>query len=227
MCNPSCLAFADRQLTADRIAGRRVLEVGARNVNGSARPLVERHGPAEYVGVDIASGPGVDAICDITKLLERFGPSRFDLILCTEVMEHVRDWRSALHNLKGVLAPAGTLLLTTRSAGFHYHGYPYDFWRYEPEDIEVLMGDMSLDVLERDPSAPGVFFVATKPPDFEETELGGHDLLSVVTGRRCHCVNDGQLRWFLWVKRPVTRFFQKSYRSVRKRLVGSGRRAES
>ncbi len=218
MCTRDCLAFADRHLTPERVAGRRVLEVGARNVNGSARPLAERHGPAEYVGVDIFEGPGVDAICNIDGLVERFGQSRFDLVLCTEVLEHVRDWRRALSNLKQVLAPCGTLLVTTRSAGFHYHGYPFDFWRYEPEDVEALMADMSLEVLQRDPSAPGVLFVATRPADFHERAMGDHELFSIVTGRRCRDVSDVELRWFLWVKRPVTRFFKKKYQSLRKRL---------
>lgn len=218
MCNRDCLAFADQHLTAERVAGRRVLEVGARNVNGSARPFAERHGPAEYVGVDIVAGPGVDVICDVDRLVERFGEARFDLVLCTEVLEHVRDWRGALSNLKRVLAAGGTLLVTTRSAGFHYHGYPFDFWRYEPEDIQVLMADMSLDLLERDQSAPGVFFIATRPAGFRELALEDHELFSIITSRRCRNLSGRQLRWFLWVHRPITRFFQKNYNSLRKRL---------
>lgn len=220
MCNRDCLAFAEQHLTAERIVGRRVLEVGAQNVNGSARPHVERYEPAEYTGVDISQGPGVDVICDIGGLVERFGEERFDLVLCTEVLEHVRHWRAAVSNLKRVLAKRGTLLITTRSIGFHYHGYPQDFWRFEPEDIRKAMADMSIEVLEDDTSAPGVFVVVTKPDCFQETSLVDHELFSIVTGRRCASVSNRQLRWFLWVKRPVTRFFQKRLRSIRKRLPG-------
>lgn len=220
MCNRDCLAFTEQQLTAERVSGRRVLEVGAQNVNGSARPYAERHGAAEYLGVDIAEGPGVDVLCDVETLVERFGEERFDLVLCTEVLEHVRDWRMALSNLKRVLTGGGTLLITTRSIGFHYHGYPQDFWRFEPEDIRVLMGDMTLEVLEDDTSSPGVFVVATKPEHFVETTLANYELFSIITGRRCREVSNLQLRWFLWLKRPVTRFFQKGYRSIRKRLPG-------
>jgi len=220
MCNRDCLAFTDQNLTAERVAGRRVLEVGAQDVNGSARPFVERHRPAEYLGVDIANGPGVDEICDVGELVERFGEERFDLVVCTEVLEHVRDWRRALSNLKRVLAADGMLLVTTRSIGFHYHGYPYDFWRFEPEDVETLTADMMLHVLERDDSSPGVFFVAVKQDDFRETSFEDHKLFSVITGRRCRDVSDTQLRWFLWIRRPITRFFQKRVRSIQKRLPG-------
>ncbi len=218
MCNRDCLTFADRQLTSQRVAGRRVLEVGARDVNGSSRSLVERHSPAEYIGVDIFAGPGVDVICDVGELIQQFGEGRFDLVVCTEVLEHVRDWRRALSNLKRVLAPGGTLLVTTRCVGFHYHGYPLDFWRYEPEDIELLTTDLSLEVLESDGSAPGVLFVATKPDEFREADLTTHKLFSIIAGRRCRDVSGERVRWFLWVKRPVTRFFAKRWRSLRKRL---------
>lgn len=218
MCNRDCLAFAERNLTAERVAGRRVLEVGAQDVNGSARSLVERHGPAEYVGVDIAEGPGVDELCDVGDLVERFGAGRFDLILCTEVLEHVRDWRRALSNLKHVLATGGTLLVTTRSIGFHYHGYPFDFWRFEAEDIKVMTADMSLETLESDASSPGVFFAATKRDDFREAKMEDHELYSIITEGRCRDVSNRQLRWFLWVKRPVKRFFAKRWRSLQKRL---------
>ena len=221
MCNRACLEFADAQLTAERVTGRRVLEVGAQNINGSSRPFIERHQPAEYLGVDISPGPGVDEICDIADLVERFGEERFDLIVCTEVLEHVRDWREALSNLKRALAPAGTLLLTTRSIGFHYHGYPCDYWRFEPEDVEASMADMSLEVFETDASSPGVFFVASRPRDFHEKQLDDHELFSIITGRRCRDVSDAQLGWFLWVQRPVKRFFTKRFRSIKKRLPQS------
>jgi SAM-dependent methyltransferase len=218
VCNPACLKFAENHLTADRVAGRRVLEVGARDVNGSVRPLVERFAPAEYVGVDVQPGPGVDQVCDIGALVDRFGPEHFDVILCTEVLEHVHHWRQAMDNLKQVLAPGGLLLVTTRSIGFHYHGYPFDFWRYQPEDVRQIMADMTLDLLESDDSAPGVFFLATKPADFAPVCLDEHALFSVILGRRVSDVTDAQWLWFRLAKRPVGRFCKRILRSVRKRL---------
>lgn len=222
VCNHACLQFVQAHLTATAVRGRRVLEVGARNVNGSARRLVESFQPSEYLGVDIAPGPGVDQICDIGGLVERFGAGRFDVVVCTEVLEHVRDWRGAVGNLKGVLATGGTLLATTRSIGFRYHGYPFDFWRYQPEDIAILFADMAIGGIESDPIAPGVFFTARKPHGFTEARLDGYRLHSVVRGRRCASVSSAQLALFLHVKRPVTRFFARQLRSIRKRINGSG-----
>ena len=134
MCTKACLEFVRANLQPDEMIGRAVLEVGSLDVNGSVRSIVTVHQPARYVGVDLQEGPGVDAVCDATELVSRFGENSFDLVLSTEMLEHVRDWRVVVSQIKRVLKPGGVLLVTTRSRGFPYHGFPHDFWRYEPGD---------------------------------------------------------------------------------------------
>ena len=92
--------------------------------------------PNKYVGVDIENGKFVDFIVPAEKLVEFFGINKFDVVISTEMLEHVRDWRIVINNLKEVLKPGGILYITTVSKGFGYHAYPYDFWRYEIEDIK-------------------------------------------------------------------------------------------
>lgn len=179
MCNPACLAFVQRTVQAVEIARKLVLEVGARDVNGSVRPAVEALKPKRYVGVDIEAGPRVDYVCDAVNLIDQFGEASFHTVLTTEMLEHVEDWRAVLHNLKGVLKPGGVLFLTTRSRGFPYHGYPHDYWRYEVADMQVLFADMDILELESDPSEPGVFLKARKPEAFQEADLSAYKLFSI------------------------------------------------
>lgn len=184
MCNSACIRFIEENLSRREAEGKRALEVGSLNVNGSAREAVLPLAPLSYTGVDISSGPGVDEVCDVTRLTDRFGPGSFDLVLSTELIEHVRDWRAAVSNLKSVLKPGGVLLITTRSAGYPYHGYPHDFWRYGDDDMRAIFADMSISALAPDPLVPGIFVKAVKPLDYREKDLSGLELYSVISGRR-------------------------------------------
>ena len=196
MCNTSCLTFGRTHLRREEIEGKSVVEVGAKDVNGSLRVVIETLNPAKYVGVDIEAGLGVDEICDINDLVARYGTESFDVVISTEILEHVRNWRRAVSNLKGVLKPGGVLLITTRSIGFEYHGYPFDFWRYEPDDMRTLFSEFSIEAVERDPEAPGVFVKAHKPLLFRERDLRAHELYSVIKLRRCRDVRETDVLFF-------------------------------
>lgn len=189
MCNPACIEFARTHLDPGQVRGREVLEVGALDVNGSLRPWVESMAPARYLGVDIALGPGVDDICDACGILQRYGPNSFDVLLSTELLEHVRDWRAAIRGFKHVLRPGGIMLLTTRSHGHPFHGYPFDFWRFELDDMRAIFADLEIEALERDPAEPGVFVKARKPVKFAERPLDDIALYSMVAGRRLRALS--------------------------------------
>jgi Methyltransferase domain. len=126
--NVAVLDFFLRNVDCSEFNAKRVLEVGSRFVNGSVRPLIERFcKPREYVGIDIEAGRYVDIILPAERLVDHFGPESFNAVISTEVLEHVFDWRLVVNNMKAVLRRGGYIYITTRSKGFPYHGYPYDF----------------------------------------------------------------------------------------------------
>lgn len=189
MCNSACLDFGRIHLKKADVAGKRVLEVGAVDINGSLRPDVEALGPAEYLGVDISSGPNVDEICNVYDLVERYGQESFDVVISSEMIEHVRDWRKAISQIKRVLRPNGVVLLTTRSIGFPYHDYPFDYWRYEIDDMRTIFSDMTIEALEVDTDDPGVLVKARKPADFIEKDLEEHALFSIIKNTRSRSID--------------------------------------
>lgn len=194
MCNVAVIEFFIENVEIEEFEGKRVLEVGSKYINGSIRPFIERFmKPKEYIGVDIEPGRFVDVILPAERLVEYFGEESFDVVISTELLEHVRDWRLVVDNMKKVLKRGGYIYITTRSRGFPYHGYPYDFWSYELEDMVKIFSDFKIVCLKRDPSMPGVFIKARKPEDWRPIKLSDIALYSMILGKRmtkCPNIND-------------------------------------
>jgi SAM-dependent methyltransferase len=221
MCNEAAIEFAHRFIAARDVHGRSVLEVGSYDTTGSVRPFVSALGPASYLGVDIVPGPRVDTLCDVHDLEERFGREAFDVVIATELVEHVRDWRSAWSNLKTVLRVGGLLVVTTRSLGFPFHFGPFDYWRYELDDIRMITADMELIALESDPIAPGVF-VAARKTDAPLAPLGELALHSMIVGRRSITVSTSDIaRFRITTPRQLARLILPSrFRRLIRRVIG-------
>ena len=176
----SVIKFFVNNAPLELFTGARVLEVGSYDVNGSVRPIVEKTlYSQQYIGIDIREGPLVDIVMPADKLTEKFGVQSFDIVICSEVMEHVENWRDVIDNIKRVLKVDGTLFLTTRSKGFPYHEFPTDFWRYEVEDIRNIFASYDIMALESDWQAPGVFIKAKKLPSSILCDLSGINLYKV------------------------------------------------
>lgn len=98
----------------------RVLDLGGRDINGSIRDLLPA---AKWTGCDITPGPGVDLVHDATQPWpEDF--EQFDLVVCTEVLEHVEAWPALLRTAAQALEPSGpeALFVTCASTGRRPHG---------------------------------------------------------------------------------------------------------
>lgn len=185
MCPPGARDFVRRQISADDVNNRIVLELGSGDPECWVRNLVTSLRPRAYVGVDLVPGPGVDLVCPAEQLLDHFAPESSDVVISTEVLEHVRDWRTTVYNLKTVLGEDGILILTTRSPGFEFHGFPLDFWRFTPEDIREIFGDLTIEQIEQDfEDPPGVFLRARRPRGFVARNLDSYRIYSVIRRRR-------------------------------------------
>lgn len=107
-----------------RFCGAAVLEVGARNVNGSVRDLFE---DCDCIGLDLVPGEGVDLVCHAREFVR---PGEFDTVISTEALEHDRHWRDSLRQMAENLTPGGLLVVTCAGPGRQEHGTT----EHEPDD---------------------------------------------------------------------------------------------
>ncbi len=171
-------------MTLEEVRGKKVLEVGSCDVNGSVRAVIEMLQPAEYIGIDIERGPGVDRVCRAEDLEKVFGNNVFDVVISTCVLEHVRYWKQALLNMKRVCKPGGIIIMIVPHT-WAYHGHPSDYWRYSLEDIKHIFSDFDIMQLDEDSGMKRLVYVkAKKPDDFQEQRIEDYQLYSVITGRR-------------------------------------------
>jgi len=194
MCTINDLRWASRNVSASLVKGKRILEVGSYDVNGSLRYLLSMLEPKEYTGSDIMAGPGVDLVCPAHSLMEHFGKESFDLVVSTSTLEHIREWKTALSNIKNVCKSGGYMIVTAPSR-WPFHEYPYDFWRFGMKDFQEIFKDCKILKLDKDPQRMAqVYAVIHKPKGFKERDLSDYKLYSVITNKRVNSISDGDLK---------------------------------
>ncbi len=118
--------------------GARVLDAGSGW--GRFRPLF-RH--CRYITQDLCTVAEwnydhVSVLSDLHRL--PFRNHTFDVVLSTQVLEHVSDPKQAIHEMYRVLKPNGRLCLTLPQ-GWKEHQAPHDYFRFTRYGLMHLLQD--------------------------------------------------------------------------------------
>jgi SAM-dependent methyltransferase len=108
------------------------------------RSLVEARG-YELKTLDIVPDYGADFVgtAEDTQL----GDATFDLVLCTQVLEHCPSpWR-VMAEIHRILSSGGHVIVSVPHVWF-YHPHPGDYWRFTQEGITTLCDQSGMRVLE-------------------------------------------------------------------------------
>ena len=98
--------------------GSRVLDVGCSS-GYLARPLVARGCVVVGIELDAAAADEARSVCedvlvgDVETMAFPFDPGSFDVVLCGDLIEHLRDPESFLARVRPLLRADGRLVLTT------------------------------------------------------------------------------------------------------------------
>lgn len=118
---------------ASRSTLGKVLDVGAQYC--PYLPLFE-DGCDSYSSMDIVDTPLVDICCNAEDM--PVDDCTFDLVLCTQVLEHCNNPQKIVDECFRVLKPDGILIATVPCI-FPIHGYPVDNWRFMPDGMRHLL----------------------------------------------------------------------------------------
>lgn len=122
--------------------GGRALDLGADQ--SPYRVEMEAAG-FEVKTLDLAAGAGADYVGTV----ERTGlhDAAFDLVLCTQVLEHCDAPWEAVREIRRILRPGGHLLVSVPHVWF-FHPHPADHWRFTQQGLVRLCQQAGLEVVE-------------------------------------------------------------------------------
>lgn len=128
-------------------AGRATLDAGCGT--GYGLEILARAGAAEAVGVDIDRGAvaaaqrraersGATAVQGDLQALD-FPDDSFDLVVCFETIEHLAAPEQALAELRRVVRPGGTVIVSSPNPAVYPSGNEHHLNELRPEDLRRLV----------------------------------------------------------------------------------------
>jgi SAM-dependent methyltransferase len=141
-------------------AASRILDAGAGECRN--RRFIENQ---MYIAIDAACGDhawnysNLDAIADLERT--PFQSGTFDLVICTQVLEHVNEPQLVLNELFRTTKAGGTICLTAPQ-GWGVHQAPFDFFRYTHFGLRHLMEKAGFEGVSIKPSCGYFGYLANR-----------------------------------------------------------------
>jgi SAM-dependent methyltransferase len=101
----------------------------------------------EYHSLDIQKRiPEVEFVCDLESM-KSVGSEDYDVVLCTEVLEHTQHPHIVLTEIWRILRPHGKLILSVPYLS-RLHEEPFDYYRFTEHGLRLLLNESGFSVLK-------------------------------------------------------------------------------
>lgn len=126
-----------------------VFDIGCGNkpFENYIRTLIKNNSPYMYIGSDVvqSSDNKVDIVCDATYI--PVSSSSYDVVICTQVIEHIFDHIKVFKEANRVLKPQGLFIVSSNFI-WKIHEEPYDFYRFTKYSFRSLLEESGFEILD-------------------------------------------------------------------------------
>jgi len=140
---------------------------------------------SDYKTFDYDASTGADIVGDIHDI--PLSDDSFDSVICSSVLEHVKDPRKAVKEIHRILKPGGAVFVMVPST-YPYHARPGhypDYWRFFEDTLKDIFSEFS---------------------EIEIVKRGGY-----FTAMSFFFPYQQKFRWFL---NPVSKFLDRVFSSI-------------
>lgn len=121
------------------ISGGLLLDIAPQDHKGAA-PFFKN---VQIETLDIDPNSAATYIVDLCKCSSVIDPSRFDYVVCTEVLEHTLQPFDAVNSIYEILKPGGYAFVST-PFNFRIHGPLPDCWRFTEHGLRSLFNKFEI-----------------------------------------------------------------------------------
>ena len=139
------------------VKGKKLIDIGAEKC-----PYRNYFHQIKYFSQDIKQNKkrNFDFIADVNEGIPKITDDSFDYILCTQVLEHLKEPKFVFKEFRRILKRGGKLFLTTHMC-YDEHMVPFDFFRFTKFGLRYL-GESNGFVLEYISPHGGIFQVIAR-----------------------------------------------------------------
>jgi SAM-dependent methyltransferase len=150
------------QFFAQNIKNKNILEIGSgKTLRGKYHYSSERFFDSSntFLKTDINEDFG-HKVVDVTTMTYK---SKFDIILCLNVLEHVYEFQKAIDNMYSALKKGGTLIVAVPTF-YPLHDEPYDYWRFSEHALRKILKNFKITKFEHKGvrQAPTTYYLEAK-----------------------------------------------------------------
>lgn len=169
--------YARKAIEGLDLKGKRVLEIGALDINSTAQGMSIRdlcQSAKSYHGIDQRAGPGVD---QVVAASDYDGAGKYDVVITTEALEHTADPESIIACADRALCPGGILIITAAGPDRAPHGWdgralsegePYQ--NIDPSQLQAWLAEWDQVDVQHNTQARDVYAIAYKPKGKEKAK---------------------------------------------------------